>query len=299
MGWLYQWCQRMVEQGILPDAFRYEFMVRGILASLLVSPLLGALSHMVVTRRLAFFSVALGNAALTGLTIGIVLGEPLNQAYGGTFGFCLLIAVAMVFFRRKTRLSNDTLVGVFLALTLGLGVCLLVAVTKLFNIHQIQAIMFGDILTVLEEDLLVIAGVTLVVVLFFFRYYNEILFGTLHPALAESAGVPVRFLEYVFVVLLTLAIVASLKIIGAFLVATLVVIPAAGAKNLARSMKGYLGWSVAIAVVGSVGGLMLSNTFPVPSGAAIVLVLAVLFFVTFVLGAVWEARAAKIPKHAP
>ena len=280
----------MAEAGYLPDAFRYEFMVRGILAALLVSPLLGALSHMVVTKRLAFFSSALGNAALTGLTIGIVLGEPINSAYGGILGFCLLIAISMVFFRRRSRLSHDTLVGVFLALTLGLGICLLVTVTKQFNIHQIQAIMFGDILTVTELDLLVIGAIGIVVTVVFLVYYNDILFGTVHPSLAESAGVRVMYLEYLFVVLLTMAIVASLKIIGSFLVATLVVIPAAGAKNLARSMRGYLGWSIAIATVGSIGGLMLSNAFPVPSGAAIVLALAVIFFVTFGAGSLRRSR---------
>lgn len=291
MDWLYEWCREMAEAGWLPGAFRYEFMVRGILAALLISPLLGGLSHMVVTKRLAFFSAALGNAALTGLTIGIVLGEPLNAAYGGMFGFCLLIAIAMVFLRRRARLSHDTLVGVFLALTLGLGICLLVAVTKRFNIHQIQAVMFGDILTVTETDLLVIAATGIVVAGLFLRYYNEILYSTLHPSLAKSAGVRGTFLEYLFVVLLTMAIVASLKVIGAFLVATLVVVPAAGAKNLAGSMKGYLWWSIAIATAGSIGGLILSNAFPVPSGAAIVLVLSGLFFVTFGIGSLWSSKS--------
>lgn len=291
MDLIYEWCRRMVEAGLLPDAFRYEFMVRGILAALLVSPLLGALSHMVVIKRLAFFSSALGNAALTGLTIGIVLGEPINSAYGGIFGFCLLVALAMVFSRRRARLSNDTLVAVFLALTLGLGICLLVTVTKQFNIHQIQAIMFGDILTVTELDLLVIGIIGLIVTALFLYYYNDILFGTVHPSLAESAGVRVMYLEYLFVVLLTMAIVASLKIIGSFLVATLVVIPAAGARNLAQNMTGYLSWSIGIATIGSIGGLMLSNAFPVPSGAAIVLALAVIFFVTFGLGSLRRSRS--------
>jgi zinc transport system permease protein len=286
MTFFYEWCKRMAEAGLLPASFRYEFMVRGILAALLVSPLLGGLSHLVVTKRLAFFSAALGNAALTGLSIGIVAGEPLTHPYGGLFGFCLLVAISMVYIQRRSRLSPDTLVGVFLALTLGLGICLLVAVTRRFNIHQIQAVMFGDILTVTDGDLLLLLAIVLGVGAVLARYYNEILFGALDASLARSTGVNVAALEYLFVVLLTFAIVASLKIIGAFLVAALVVVPAAGARNLASTIRGYFGWSMALATAGSLGGLMLSDRFPVPSGGAIVLTLSILFFLTLAIGAI-------------
>lgn len=286
MDRFYEWCRHLAETGLLPHAFQYEFMVRGVLAALLVSPLLGGLSHLVVTKRLAFFSAALGNAALTGLTIGIALGEPITHAYGGLFGFCLLVAVLMVYVRRRSRLSPDTLVAVFLALTLGLGICLLVAATRRFNIHQIQAVMFGDILTVTDGDLLLLLVVAVVVTGVLARFYNPILYGAFDPSLAQAAGVNVAALEYLFVVLLTLAIVASLKIIGAFLVAALVVVPAAAAKNLAGTMRGYLAWSVVLATTGSVGGLILSDRFPVPSGGAIVLTLSVLFFATLGIGAI-------------
>src|SRR5262245_64232760 len=105
----------------LGDWLEYPFLVRGFLSVLLLAPLLGGMSHLVVARRLSFFSAALGQAALTGLTIGLVLlGEPLNAAYGGIFGFCFLSALAMVYVRRHASLPSDTLVGVFLAMTLGL-----------------------------------------------------------------------------------------------------------------------------------------------------------------------------------
>lgn len=282
----YAWIAGLAESGWLPASFKHPFVARGLLAALLVSPLLGGMSHLVVSKRLAFFSAALGHAALTGLTLGIALGEPIDRAYGGIFGFCLLAALAMVYVRRRSRLAPDTLVGVFLALTLGLGICLLAAATRSFNIHQIQAVMFGDILTVGDADLLLLAVIGLGVAAVLARHYNEMLFGSLDGSLAQSAGVRVTFQEYLFVVLLTLAIVASLKIIGALLVEALVVVPAAAAKNLARSVRGYLGWSVTVAVVGSVSGLMLSlsDRFPVPSGGAIVLALGVLFFVTQGIG---------------
>jgi zinc transport system permease protein len=288
MQTLYECCRRLAESGYLPGSFKYEFMVRGVLAALLVSPLLGGLSHIVVAKRLAFFSSALGNAALTGLSIGIVLGEPPGSAYGGLYGFSLLLAITMVYVRRRSRLSPDTLVGVFLALTLGLGICLLVAVTKQFNIHQIQSVMFGDILTVTEGDLGVLLAVAIGVALMVAHFYNEILLSAMDGTLAEASGARVALMEYLFVVLLTMAIVASLKIIGALLVGALVVVPAAAAKNLAGSLRGYFGWSVAIATLGSLAGLLLSDRFPVPSGGAIVLALAGLFFLTLGAGVLWR-----------
>ena len=110
---------------------------------------------------MAFFSAALGQAAITGVCVGLLIGEPLNAPYGGMFGFCLLSALAMVYAKRRAKLPPDTLIGVFLALTLGLGLCLLVAVTRQFNVHQVEAVLFGSLLTVTDADLalLVVAGV--------------------------------------------------------------------------------------------------------------------------------------------
>ena len=288
---LYAWLAALAAQGKLPQPFQYAFFVRGLLSVLLLAPLLGGMSHLVVARRLAFFSSALGQAALTGLTIGIVLGEPINSAYSGIFGFCLVSALAMVYVKRRAALPPDTLIGVFLALTLGLGICLLVAVTKRFNIHQVEAVMFGSLLTVTDVDLLVllVAGVLVGVALAW--SYNALLLDSLDPALARVSGVRTALVEYVFVVLLTCAIVVSLKIIGALLVEAMVVVPAAAARNLARGTRSYLGWSIAAALVAGVGGLFISSRFLVPTGGAVVLAMSALFFVTLALAAGRRALA--------
>jgi zinc transport system permease protein len=120
MTWLYQWAASLAERGILPSDFQYPFLIRGFLCVLVLAPILGGLSHLVVTRRMAFFSAALGQAALTGVAIGLLIGEPLNAPYGGMFGFCLLTTLAMVYVKRHATLPPDTLIGVFHALTLGL-----------------------------------------------------------------------------------------------------------------------------------------------------------------------------------
>ena len=264
--------------------FEFPFFRRALVAALLVAPLLGALSHLVVARRLAFLSTALGQAALTGLTLGIALGEPIDSPWGGMLGFCLLCALAMVWVKRRAALPPDTLIGVFVAFTLGLGICLLVAVTQRFNIHQIEALMFGSLLTVTGGDLGLLAALSLAVAVLLGRSYNDLLLDSAAPPLARAAGVNGAWLDYLFVVLLTAAIVVSLKIVGALLVEALVVIPAAAGRNVARTLRGHLVASVVIAVAASAGGLALSMRFLVPSGAAIVLALAALFVITFVAG---------------
>ncbi len=287
---LYDWLAGLARAGTIPSIFEYPFFTRGILAVMVLAPLLGGISHLVVARRMAFFSTALGHAALTGLTIGIVLGEPLNAPYGGIFGFCLLAALGMVWVKRRAALPPDTLIGVFLSLTLGLGICLLVAVTRRFNIHQIEAVMFGSLLTVTDADLglLVVLGLLIVAVLVW--TYNALVLDSLDPSLARVRGVNGAFVEYLFVVLLTLAIVVSLKIIGALLVEALVVVPAAAARNLARGTRSYLIWSIVAALVAGWGGLAVSARLLVPTGGAVVLALAGVFFLTLLAGTVFRRR---------
>lgn len=267
------------------DWFQYPFLVRGFLCVLLLAPLLGGLSHLVVARRMAFFSAALGQAAITGVCVGLLLGEPLNAPYGGMFGFCLLSTFGMVYAKRRSQLPPDTLIGVFLALTLGLGLCLLVAVTRQFNVHQVEAVLFGSLLTVTDIDLalLVVAGAAVAVVLL--MHYNDLLLDSLSPPLAKARGIDSGFLEYLFAVVLTIAILVSLKVIGALLVEALVVVPAAASRNIARGTRAYLIGSVAVAFLAGVGGLAISTRLLVPTGGAVVLAASLIFFLTLGIAA--------------
>jgi zinc transport system permease protein len=271
------------------DWFQYPFLVRGFLCVLLLAPLLGGLSHLVVARRMAFFSAALGQAAITGVCVGLLLGEPLNAPYGGMFGFCMLSTLGMVYAKRRSALPPDTLIGVFLALTLGLGLCLLVAVTRQFNVHQVEAVLFGSLLTVTDTDLalLVVAGIGVAIVLL--RNYNDLLLDSLSPALAKARGIDSGFLEYLFALVLTVAILVSLKVIGALLVEALVVVPAAASRNIARGTRPYLSWSVVVACVAGVGGLAISTRLLVPTGGAVVLAASLIFFLTLLISALRRA----------
>jgi zinc transport system permease protein len=284
VSWMYDWWISLAKALGLPDSYQYAFVARGVVAVLLLAPLLGGLSHLVVARRLAFFSTTLGQAALTGLTIGVALGLPLDNAYASVLGFCLLVGVVMVYVRRTVALPPDTVIGVFMAFTLGLGVCVLVAATKQFNIHQIEAVMFGSVLTITDRDLLLllIGGALLIVALAL--TYNTLLADSLSPSIAKARGVNTALVDYGFVVLLTIAITLSLKVIGALLVEAMVVVPAAAARNLARDVRGYLGWSVAIAAIAGLAGLLISASWRVPTGGAIVLALTACFAISVPLG---------------
>jgi len=268
----------------LTDLFDYPFLVRGFICVMLLAPLLGGISHLVVARRMAFFSAALGQAAITGVCVGLLLGEPLNAPYGGMFGFCLLSTLAMVYAKRRSKLPPDTLIGVFLALTLGLGLCLLVAVTRVFNVHQVEAILFGSLLTVTDTDLVLLVVAAAVLAILLFRHYNDLLLDSLSTPLATVRGVNSTYLEYGFALVLTIAILVSLKVIGALLVEALVIVPAAAARNIALGTRSYLLWSVVVALVAGAGGLLISTRLLVPTGGAVVLAASAIFFVTLAIG---------------
>jgi zinc transport system permease protein len=272
------------------DWWRYPFFVRSLVAVALLAPLLATLSHLVVARRLAFLSTALGQAALTGLTIGLALGDTESGARVEMLGFCLLCALALVAVKRRSSLPPDTLIGVFVAFTLGLGICLLVVVTQRFNVHQIEALMFGSPLTVTNRDLVVIGALVVVVGVVLARHYNELLLDSVSPPLARAAGVRSAWLDHLFVVLLTTTIVLTLQLAGALMVEALVVVPAAASRNVARSLRALVLGSIPIALAAGAGGLALSMEWNAPSGGAIVLVLAALFGVTWTVGRARRAR---------
>lgn len=274
----------------MAELWALDFVRRAFWGVLLSAPLLGALSHLVVARRMAFFSAAVGQAALTGVALGVLLGEPLASPWASVFGFSLAVALLLAFAKRRARLGWDALVGVALAFTLGLGVCLLVAVTKRFNVHQLEAALFGSLLTLEASDLWLLGGTAVAVLAVVGSQYNALTLDALDDGLAAAAGARGARAEYLFVVALTCALVVGLKVMGALMVEALVVVPAAAARSLATGVRATLAWSVAVALVSGLGGLWVSAQVSVPSGAAVVLCLCAAFVVAQGVGALRRAR---------
>ena len=271
--------QGLASSGYLPEALAYGFVVNALLAGLLIGPVLGGLGTLVVVKRFAFFSEAVGRAALTGVAIGILLGEPYTGPYGSLFGYCLLFGIVLNYLRNRTGLAPDTLIGVFLSVSLALGASLLLVLAGKINVHILENVLFGSVLTVNGNDLLVLLIVGSLVMGLSLPLYNRIMLASFNPQLAAVRGVAVKTLDYLFVILVTLITVAAVKVIGAILVGALLVIPAAAARLLSQSLKGFFWISVAIATVSTLCGILLPIVFdlPVPSGAAIILVAGVAF----------------------
>lgn len=275
----------LASSGVLPPAFSHAFMARALLAVLVVTPLFGALGVLVTARRLAFFSTALGQAAMAGVAVGVALGEPVDAPWAGLFGTTILCAVWLVVLRRTGRLPADTLTGVFLALTLAVGVAALVVVTRRFNVHQLEGVLFGSPLTVRSIDLVLVGVTAVVVVVIAVRAAPALLLDALDPGLCAAAGRNALRAELAFVIVLAAAVVVASRVVGALLVEALVVLPAATARAAGAGVMKNVVVAVVVALVSGVAGLVVSAATPVPAGAAIVLCGGVLFVVAVVVGA--------------
>jgi zinc transport system permease protein len=277
---IYLWFAGLAQAGLLPEIFEHPFMVRGLLAALMIGPILGGMGTMVVAKKLSFFTQTIGNAAMSGVAIGLLIGEPLDQTYGGLYGFCLIVALLMTFLKNRTRFASDTVIGVVLAQTLGIGIIMLVLVTKQFNIHQVESVLFGSLITITDLDLLVLLITAAIAAVTGFWIFNRSMLVSFNPVMARARGFSPIISDYIFVVILTMVVVASLKLVGALLVLVLVVVPAAGAQNIAGNLKSFFWISTALSTISTVFGLVLSGFLPVPTGGCIVLVSSLIFYGT-------------------
>ena len=275
----------LADRGTIHYTFLYAFVVNGFLCAFVIGPLLGGIGTMVVAKRMAFFSQAIGNAALTGVAIGVIIGESYTAPYMSMFSFCILFGLLLNFAKNNTKMSSDTLIGVFLSVSLAIGATTLLWVSAKVNTHILDTVMFGSILTVDDTDITVLLVTTLITAAIALPLYNQMVLASLNPSLAHVRGIKVKLLEYVFVLLLTILTVACVKIIGAVLVEALLLIPAAASRNLNRSVRGFVLWSIAFSTISCVVGVWAPMRFdlPVPSGGAIILTAASIFLVTMII----------------
>ena len=260
-SWIRDHLQALAASQVLPQPFEYEFVINALLCALLIGPLLGVLGSMVMIKRMAFFSQSVGNAAMTGVAIGVLVGESYTSPYLSMFGFCLLFALTLKYTQHRTTLPNDTLIGVFLSISLAVGASLLLFVSAKINTHVMESVLFGSILAVDHTDMNVLLGVSALCAVIGLPLYNAMLLASLNPSLAHARGVPVRVVEYLFVVLVTLVTVACLKIIGAVLVEALLLIPAAAARNISRSLPVLVTLAALIATFSCVVGILVPMQF--------------------------------------
>lgn len=263
----------------LLEPFHWQFMRNALLAVLVISPLFGLLSTMVVTSRMSFFSDALGHSAFTGIAIGTLCGlaDPLWMAVLLAAVFALLFT----YVRRKSNMASDTVIGVFSSTAVALGI--FIATFGGGSFTQYNSLLIGDILSVEPAKIALLAGILVVVVLLWLCSFNQLMLSSIHPALADSRGVGVFWQEAVFSAAIAVVVTVSMTWVGLLVINSLLVLPAAAARNVARNMRQYHLASLLGALLSGLAGLMTSYYIGSSAGASITLYLAVWFAVTFLL----------------
>lgn len=264
-------------EAVLPFSFaRFDFMKNALLAVLLVTPLFGMLGTMAVNNKMAFFSDALGHSALTGIAIGVALGigDPLVCML--TFGIVFGLAIRKV--KSGTKASSDTVISVFSSVSMALGIVIL---SGSGGFAKYSSYLIGDILTVSPSYIGLMAVVLVCVYIVWYFIYNNLLLLSVNPSLSSSRGIKNALTENIFVVILAVAVMLSIKQIGILTINSLLILPAAAARNISSNSRQYLVLSTIISMICGIAGLIISFYAGTAAGATMVLIAAAVYFVTY------------------
>ena len=264
---------------LLPfEWLHYTFMKNALLALLLITPLLGMLGTMAVDNKMAFFSDALGHSALTGVALGVVLGMESQMLSMLIFG--VFWAALITFVKHHSKMSADTIISVFSSTSIALG---LVVLSRGGAFAKYSNVLVGDVLSVTQGDLLALLVALIVTAACWALLFNPLMMTSVNAPLAQSRGVHAHLVEYAFTTLVAVAVMVSIRWVGVMLINSLLILPAAASRNIARNAAAYLRDSVLIALFCGVTGLILSYYLNTSAGAAIVLVAACVYFATLPL----------------
>ena len=256
---------------------RMFFMKNALLAVLIITPLFGLLSTMVVHSRMSFFSDALGHSAFTGMAIGALCG--LSDPSWSAVIFAVIFAILFNLVRRKTSLASDTVIGVFSSTAVAMGIFISTLGGRSFT--RFNSLLIGDILSVEPAKIGLLALILLGTILLWVFSFNPLMLSAVHPALADSRGIRVFWQETLFSAVIAVMVTLSMTWVGLLVINSLLVLPAAAARNAAKNMAQYHLLSVAGAAAAGVAGLMTSYYWGTSAGASITLYLALFFLGTF------------------
>ena len=257
------------------------FMQNAVVGGLLVSLICGLLSVFIVLRRMAFVGAGISHAAFGGVALGFLL--QIDPFWTG-LAFSILVAFLIEVVQTRGRVEEDTAIGIFFAAAMAVGV-LFLHFSRTYN-ADIFGVLFGNILAIGPQQLWQVSGVTVIVLLFLFLFYKELVFLSFDEEMAWVCGVPVAAVRYLFLAVLALVIIVAIYLVGIVLVSALLVIPAAAARNLTQHIKTMLLVSTLLALAANLVGLALSYQLDLPAGATIVVLLAGIFF----LASLWDRR---------
>ena len=256
----------------------YKFMVNAFIAVVLIAPLMGILGTMAVNNKMAFFSDALGHSAFTGIALGVLLG--IKNELISLVAFGVFVALVITRVKNKGHTSADTVISVFSSTSVALG---LLVLSYGGSFSKYSAYLVGDILSITAKEILCLLITLVVVIIIWVLIYNKLLVISVNRELAASRGIKTNVYENIFVVVVAIVVMISIKWVGILLINSLLILPAAAARNVAKNSRQYLAVSVIFSLVSSVGGLLISFYGDTSAGATIVTVSAIIFFATYLL----------------
>lgn len=262
----------------LTDPLQYTFMQRALIGTITIGVLAAVIGCFVVLRRLSFIGEGLAHGSLAGLAIGYMFGWNLYIA-GSLYTVGLALVIGLL--HEKARVSLDTAIGILFSTSMALGVALISSMK--FYTTDLNSYLFGSVLAISPQNLYIIIGAAILILLTLGIFYKEFLFYTFDPDMAEVAGVPSSKLHYLMLAMIAVTVVVAAQTVGIILVTALLVIPAASAFQWTRSFKVMLLLSILFGVSSAVIGLYLSYYLNIASGASIALTAALFFFLSFLL----------------
>lgn len=262
---------------LLPFSWvEFTFMKNAFLAIILISPLFGLVGTMIVNNKMSFFSDALGHCALTGIAIGVMLG--IGNYAVSMLGFALIFALGISAIIDSGISSSDTIIGVFSSAGIALGIVIL---SLKGGFSKYSGYLIGDILSITKNEIILLAFVLILAIMIWFLSFNKLMLSSLNKDMAQSKQINVKFYKNLFMILIAMIVTISLKWVGMLIINSLLVLPAASARNLVKNMKSYHIVSVLFSVFSGISGLILSYYMGTSAGATIVLISSIIFFVTF------------------
>ena len=260
------------------EIFDYVFMQRALLEAVLIGGVCAVIGVYVVLNGLSFIGAGIAHATFAGVAIGFLLGvNPVLTA----LLFSILVAFGIGAVQEREAVKHDTAVGIFFASSMALGALLIGFLDNMYV--DVFSYLFGNILAVNDTDVWISGVMAVTVIAVVLLFYKELLAMSFDAEVATVMGLPVRALSYMLLVLISVTVVLSVKAVGVVLVSALIVTPAAAAYQLTRRFHRMMLLSVLFGVGSSAGGLLLSFYVNLPSGAAIVLLATLFFFISGLL----------------
>ena len=261
------------------EMLRWDFMKNALLAILIMAPLFGLLSTMIVTGKMSFFSDALGHSAFTGIAIGCICG--LAAPTGMAVVFSIVFSLLFSFVRSRSNQAADTIIGVFSSASVALGI--FIATLGGSSFSKYNTYLIGDILSITPGQIGILALVLAAVLAFWLLFANRLTLTLIHPQLASSRGIKIGLSQAIFNTAIAVVVTLVIPSVGLLILNSLLVLPAAAARNVSRNLKQYHITSVLFALMAGIGGLVISYYLGCSTGAAICLILALIFAVSFCL----------------